>query len=489
MKAVRALRQWFQSRLGLGESLGPILRHPVPPGAHWGYVFGSASMSLLLLQMVTGMCLALVYVPAADEAYKSLEYLNRQQELGWFLRAVHFWGASAMVVMVILHMTQVFLFGAYKYPRELTWMVGVGLLVLTLAMGFTGQVLRWDQDAYWGIAVGSSMAGRVPVLGRYLVHMLLGGPTIGGETLSRFFTLHVFVIPALLLGSLALHLYLVLRHGISEPPVAGEPVIPSRYREWYESVLERGEPFFPGPVLRDAVFSALTVVLVVLLSATLGPYGPAAPPDPTVVDAEPRPEWYFLPLFALLALSPPALETWIILGAPALVIGGLLAVPLVFNAGEKHWTRRLGAVVVVAFLYVSIGTLGWLGYRSPWSPIMSAWTDTPVPAGMVRGRSPRELAGAAVLQNKNCRNCHALDGKGGQRGPDLTNVASRLSQEELIRQVIQGGGDMPAYGQELSPDQVQALVSFLETLKSPTGVRPRAEPVGPAPALPGGRGG
>src|SRR5262245_53663688 len=197
---------WFERRLKFGESLKPMLEHPVPRSLEspkgWWYVFGSASLTLLLIQIATGIGLALVYVPTADQAYESLLYLNYEQHLGWFLRALHNYAAGGMVVMVIVHMTQVFLHGAFKYPRELTWILGVFLLLLTLGMAFTGQILRWDPDAYWGIGVGASMAGRVPLVGPEIVHLLLGGEVIGGDTLSRFFTLHVFVLPGLLLSVL-----------------------------------------------------------------------------------------------------------------------------------------------------------------------------------------------------------------------------------------------------------------------------------------------
>jgi ubiquinol-cytochrome c reductase cytochrome b subunit len=168
-----SIGRWLDVRLSFRESILPVLTHPVPRSlagrAGWWYVFGSASLTLLLLQILTGICLALVYVPSANEAYESLLYLNYQQSLGWLLRAVHYWSGSAMVLMVVVHMTQVFLHGAYKYPRELTWVVGVFLLLLTLAMAFTGQVLRWDPDAYWGIGVGAAMTGRVPWIGPELV--------------------------------------------------------------------------------------------------------------------------------------------------------------------------------------------------------------------------------------------------------------------------------------------------------------------------------
>src|SRR5262245_25451296 len=259
MKWLRSVGGWLEARLGLREAIRPIAEHPIPKGAAgpkgWWYVFGSASLTLLLLQVLTGIALAMVYVPSADKAFDSLIYLNYTQRLGWFMRALHYYSGSAMTVMVVIHMTQVFLFGAYKYPRELTWVLGVILFLLTLGMMFSGQVLRWDTDAYWGVGVGAAMAGRVPFIGPQVVHLLLGGEVIGGDTLSRFFTLHVFVIPALLLVTLALHLWLVLRKGISEPPVPGKLVDPKTYDAEYHEELKKGEPFFGPAILRDAVFS------------------------------------------------------------------------------------------------------------------------------------------------------------------------------------------------------------------------------------------
>src|SRR5438874_9934900 len=196
MRMLRSIGTWFESRAGLRDAIMPVMTHPIPKGAAgpmgWWYVFGSASMTMLMIQILTGILLALVYVPSADRAYDSLLYLNYEQPLGWFVRALHYYAGSGMVVMVILHMTQVFLHGTYKYPRELTWVLGVLLLLCTLGMFFTGQVLRWDPDAYWGLAVGGAMAGRVPVAGPWLVRQLFGGPVIGGDSLSRFFALHVF---------------------------------------------------------------------------------------------------------------------------------------------------------------------------------------------------------------------------------------------------------------------------------------------------------
>lgn len=455
---------WIEFRLGTRETVLPPLLHRVPRGTGWWYVFGSASMTLLLMQIVSGACLALVYVPSAETAYETLEYLN-QQDFGWMLRALHFWAASGMVVMVVVHMAQVFIFGAFKYPRELTWIIGVGLLCLTLAMGFSGQVLRWDQDAYWGVGVGAAMAGRIPFFGPAVVRLLIGGAEIGAGTLSRFFTLHVFILPGLLLVLLVIHLHLVLKHGISEPPTRGEPVDPATYRTKYLNLLTHGEPFFPDPLVKDAIFSLGVVFAVILLSLVFGPYGPNGPPDPTIIDSNPRPEWYFLPLFAILSLSPPQLEEFLMLGMPPLLVAMLIAVPFVAGRGERAAGRRPVAVLSVVIIAMVTGVLGWLGHTAPWSPHMEAWSGVPVPKNLLVGRTPLELAGATVLQNKTCRNCHALDGQGGQRGPDLTNVATKLSSDELVRQVLQGGGNMPAYGKQLKPFEVEALVAYLNTLK------------------------
>jgi ubiquinol-cytochrome c reductase cytochrome b subunit len=480
MRWLWAVGNWFDARLRVRATLMPMMRHPIPRAAAgpmgWWYVFGSASLTLLLVQILTGIGLALVYVPAADKAYASLLSLN-YEDWGWFLRALHYYAGSGMVVMVLIHMTQVFLHGAYKYPRELTWVLGVLLLLCTLGMFFTGQIMRWDPDAYWGLAVGAAMAGRVPLIGPWVVRTMLGGPVIGGDTLSRFFALHVFVIPGALLFFLAVHLWLVLQRGISAPPVAGQPVDPKTYDEEYEKDLKTGVPFLGQAMMKDAAFSAVAVIVVVVLAAVLGPKGPTGPPDPTLAGANPRPEWPFLWLFALLSLSPPASETFIILILPAILIGVLFLVPFLSNRGERAPSRRPVAVLSVVVIVTVLGALTYEGATSPWSPQMTAWSGDTVPEDMVRHATPITLQGAVVFQNKNCRNCHALEGRGGRRGPDLTAVGTRLTRDQLIDQVSNGtpgGGNMPAYGKQIGPDEMTVLVAFLEGLR-PAGA-PRAEP-------------
>ncbi len=479
---LRAVGSWFDARLKVREVLLPVLQHPIPRAAAgpkgWFYIFGSASMTLLFLQILTGIGLALVYVPAADQAYQSLQYLNYRQPLGWFLRSVHYWSGSLMVVMVLVHMTQVFLHGAYKYPRELTWVLGVFLLLLTLGLAFSGQVLRWDADAYWGLGVGASMAGRVPVLGPAVVTLLLGGPVIGGDTLSRFFALHVFILPGLLLTVLAAHLWLVLTRGISTPPVPGEKVDPKTYDAAYERELRRGVPFLGEALRKDALFSALVVILVVVLAAVAGPKGPSGLPDPAVQGANPRPDWPFLWTFGLLSLAPPGMETFLMLVFPAFLVLGLLLVPFVSNRGERAPSRRPVAVLTVLVGGVALAVLSYAGATADWSPHMGAWSGAPVPEKVVARSAPRELAGAAVFQNKSCRDCHALEGSGGRRGPDLSGVGARLTRDQLIDQVSNGtpgGGNMPAYGKHVSPAEMDALADFLVALR-PAGRPPSRTP-------------
>ena len=230
-----------------------------------------------------------------------------------------------------------------------------------MGMFFSGQILRWDPDAYWGLAVAGSMAGRVPVIGPWVVHMLLGGPIIGGDSLSRFFALHVFVIPGALMFFLAIHLWLVLKCGVSAPPVPGQVVDPRTYDADYHNELKSGVPFLGDAMLKDILFSALVVTVVVVIAALVGPKGPTGPPDPALPDANPRPEWPFLWLFALLSLSPPAIETFIMLVLPVVLVVALLLVPFVSNRGERAPSRRPVAVLGVIVIYTTLGALTYEG--------------------------------------------------------------------------------------------------------------------------------
>src|ERR1700759_445520 len=262
MHRLKQIYDWLEFRLKLEGPIKDTVLHPVPRNtASWWYVFGSASFVLLMLQIVTGILLAIVYVPSAGEAWNSLQVLNQQLPLGWFLRAMHGWGSNFMVAVVLIHMVQVFLFGAYKFPREMTWILGVFLLLMTLGMAFTGQVMRFDQDANWGLGIGASIASRVPILGPMIVKLMLGGPIIAGATLSRFFALHVFVIPGMLIGFVAIHLLMVIKLGINEWPVPGRLVKRATYiNEYHELTKRAGEPFVPYAIWKDLFFAAFVLL-------------------------------------------------------------------------------------------------------------------------------------------------------------------------------------------------------------------------------------
>jgi ubiquinol-cytochrome c reductase cytochrome b subunit len=491
MRMIQQIGEWLDQRLQLAASLRETAEHPVPrETASWFYVFGSAALVVFVMQIVTGILLAMTYVPTAGEAWNSLQTLNHSIAFGWYVRALHGWGSNFMVAIVLIHMVQVFLFGAFKYPRELTWIVGIFLLLMTLGMAFSGQVLRFDQDAFWGIGIGASISSRVPVMGPWIVNLLLGGPIIAGSTLSRFFALHVFVIPGMLIAFIGLHLLMVLKLGINEWPMPGRIVRKSTYiKEYHELVKKDGVPFFPGAVYKDIFFAGCVLLTLAIVAAYFGPFGPSGRPDPTIIQTVPRPDYFFLWLYALLSLLPPQMETPALLIGPVIALLFLLLLPFIFGEGEKSWKRRPIAVLTILLVAVVLGTFTDMAGHAPWSPVMDAWSGDPIPEQFLQKRTALERQGALIFQLKQCHNCHALGEEGGKRGPALDTVALLLTPDQLIRQVIQGGGNMPAYGKNLSPAETTALVAFLKTLH-PAGQAPArdasravaAEPAANSPA-------
>jgi ubiquinol-cytochrome c reductase cytochrome b subunit len=302
-----------------------------------------------------------------------------------------------------------------------------------------------------------------------LVNLLLGGPIIAGATLSRFFALHVFVIPGLLIAFVAVHVLLVLKLGINEWPMPGRVVRRSTYLQEYHELTHgpQGIPFVPAAVWKDLFFSGFILLSIAACAAILGPFGPGGPPDPTIIQTAPRPDFFFLWLYAVLSLLPPSMET------PALLIGPRSCCWCCWRfRSPPVKERRIGGGGRLRCSPFSSWRSLWgpsqhLSIHAPWSPAMDAWSGEPIPAQYLEGRTALERQGALVFQVKQCHNCHSLNDRGGQRGPALDEVAVRLTRDQLIRQVIQGGGNMPAYGNNLSPAETTVLVAFLETLHPP----------------------
>lgn len=208
---------WFDERLGLNDLYKATLDRPEPKG-NWWNTLGSASLFLFVLQGLTGIFLTVYYTPSPDHAYDSIQYIMTGVEFGWLIRGIHHWGASLMVMVVFIHMLRVFVTASYKYPRELTWLIGVGLLLVTLGMGFTGYLLPWNQKAFWATTVGTAIAGSVPWVGEFILKALRGGSDLNALTLSRFFSAHIWILPVMLAGLIGVHLFLIIKHGESAFP-------------------------------------------------------------------------------------------------------------------------------------------------------------------------------------------------------------------------------------------------------------------------------
>src|SRR3954451_11352386 len=307
-----AVLDWLEDRTGLPSAVAHFFNEEIPASSGWHQVFGSVALFAFLVQLFTGILLSFNYAPTPGEAWNSVRYIMTELTGGAMIRGLHHWGASMMVIVVVLHMVQVLLWGAYKRPREATWMVGVFLLLLTLAYGLTGYLLPWDNRAYWGTVVATQIGASVPGAGPWVTRLLASENGIGVATFARFYAIHVLILPPATILLTALHVYLVRRHGVA--PAAGDN-LPKRR-------------FFPEQVMKDtvAIFIAFAILFTLAVAVRV-PLERMA--DPTDTSYIPRPEWYFLFLFQTLKFFEGPLEIVGSVVLPTLAIGALLLAPFI----------------------------------------------------------------------------------------------------------------------------------------------------------------
>lgn len=457
-----------------------LLERKVPRGVGWLHTLGSATLFLLALQVLTGVALSLYYVPTPDHAYESLKYITQKVPFGPFLRGLHRWGASLIVVVAVLHLLRVFFMGGYKYPRELTWAIGVLLLGVIFGLGFTGYLLPWDNRAYWATVVGTSIVESWPVIGRFAARILRVGTDVGIRTLIRFYNLHTFVLPAFL-GWLALvHVYLVIRQGIAAPPkrqpasaegiritrsTVHAPDVREVYRKELEEKQRTGIRFYEALWKDGVVALGLFAVLAAMALFLEIPTEKVA--DPSDVNYVPRPEWYFLFLYELLWYFK---GPWMVVGTfviPAALFAVLLLVPWLDRWPERHPLRRPLASSVAAAGVAAAAYLTYLGATAPLPPGATAAGTPPVGATVSVAATPE--AGRLIYEAQGCSACHAIRGQGGAAGPDLSRVGRTRDAAWLARftrdpEAVKPGSPMPPY-KDLSEAELQAIAAYLASLR------------------------
>ena len=438
-----------------------LFLEPLPGGSRWAAAFGSLLLFTFVVQLVTGVLLSMNYAPSEKAAWASVNFIQHEVPLGGLIRAVHHWGSSAMVVLLLVHLVQVFVWGAYKPPREFTWMTGVLLLFCTLGLAFTGYLLPWDQKAYWATKVGLGIAGTVPGIGDGLRTSLQGGDEIGNLTLTRFFTIHGFILPGLVVGLVVVHLYLFRRHGVTPP--------------WWRTETQlaaEAEPFWPKQALKDGVLA-----LVFLVGLGLWAYYRPAPLEEEADPAkfyEARPEWYFMFLFQLLSYLKGPYEvvgTFILPSAFFLILffWPFLDRLLVWEQPHRNPVRRPVAVGLL-----TLGTAGLIGltvfaitHDVPMRlPVQVAAKETKPTATA----GPIQLLEIAKLYSTNCQACHGVDGSGKDLRkamptiPDFTSLNWQTVHSELeITHRIMDGKEplMPAYRDKLTTEQNLGLAIYV----------------------------
>jgi ubiquinol-cytochrome c reductase cytochrome b subunit len=468
---------WLNRRTGLDTLLRTALYEPIPGGARLAYVFGSALLFIFISQVITGIFLALYYVPSADHAHTTVAYITKAVTAGSFLRSLHAYGSSAMVIVLLLHLSQTYIYGAYKGRRELLWLSGCVLFALILGMAFTGYLLPWDQRAYFATAVGTNAASEVPLIGESLKRMMRGGTEMGTLTISRFFVAHVFLIPACIFALVVSHIFLFRKAGAAGP-VDENPYEPK----------QKPELFYPRQVLMDLSLTALLIIGLGLLCffapMQLGP--PANPADAQYV---PRPEWYYLPIFQWLKYWHGAASLIGILVIPTVLVLAIIALPFLDRSIERRpWKRpvAMGAYACVLFALVGLGLRSqYLDKHDPGvaqqlakqkteedeymhKPFEPELSSASLAAANVALADPLAAKGKTIFEAQSCNACHGDGGVGTAAAPALVGIAAKVSPEQLAQLVKNPNAKMTAGGMppiDLPPDDLKALIAYVESLK------------------------
>jgi len=447
----RILR-WVDERFPLTAMIRGALDEEIPGGSRYAYALGSAILFVFVLQMITGVWQLFYYVPSVDHAYDSVNFLRTEVPFGWLIHSLHYWGANAMIVLVGLHIARVFIYGAYKAPRELTWLAGVVLLLVTAGLVFTGAPLPWDEPGYWAAEVGTSIAGTVPLVGNAVKRLLRGGDVMGPLALSRMFVLHVAILPAILLGFLAIHLVAFRAFGSVGP--------------WEESKRNSTGEFWPDQAFKDTVVAVFLLLLLVFL-CVYAPPPVAGPADPLDTSYIPKPEWNFLFLYETLKFLPGRLEPLGTMGIPLAGILILVLLPFLDRSPERNPLRRrfamAGGVAWVGFI-VTFTVIGYLSH-----PGGVGGTTGPPPSGSSASLSPSAREGSRLFGSLGCNGCHSINGKGGAVGPDLSDEPRRgHSRAWLAAQIVNPKSHnpntiMPPYP-TLGDTQLNQIVDYLSSL-------------------------
>lgn len=347
--------QWIDERTGLSGPVRDFLNYPIPQYVHKNFLYTLGGLTLIafLLQVLTGILLVFYYDPSVEGAYNSVDYITYVLPLGWLVRGVHHYGASAMVILVSLHMLRTYFFTAYKRPREINWLTGVLLLFLVLAFGFTGYLLPWDQKGYWATKVGTEIAGSVPLIGPQIRALMRGGQELGQVTLTRFYATHIMLLPAAVMLLIVAHIFQLRYHGMA-PPIT----------ERAKKNANKFVPFFPNWVITDAIAGLGLVALLVYMSwANRAPL--EFPADPTSSSYIPRPEWYFIFYFQLLKYFPGQLEPIATVVIPLFIFGSMILLPFIDTSPERRPWKKPVTTGVAIFYIVIIILFTYLGMSTP----------------------------------------------------------------------------------------------------------------------------